>query len=233
MPRRYYNRRPRRRYNKKRTYRRKKSNKITTVMIPRNRVQPDRLFVKLSYNDIKLLQSLAGSGVAHVYRANSCFDPDFTGTGEQPVGYDQWSSFYNRYRVHASKIDVKFIVTNTTTPDNAIGVSVTPSSQTNAIGIFEDYIGNTYSKWDVLGPNTGTSKSDLSNYISISKFQGKPGVKYDDVNSALIDGNPGRQSFWHIFAQTMNTGAGTTNIRYISRITYYVEFYERKSLDES
>lgn len=233
MPRRYYKKkRARPRYNRNR-YRRKKRNKMTTVVIPRNRVQPDRLFVKLAYNDIKLLQSLVGSGIEHVYRANSCFDPDFTGTGEQPNGYDQWSNFYNRYRVHASKIEVKFIVTNTTTPDNAIGVSVTPSSESGVLGIFEDYIGNAYSKWEVVGPNTGSSRADINNYVSISKFQGKPGVKYDDVNTALVTANPARQTFWHIFAQTMNTGSGTTNIRYITRITYYVEFFDRKSLDES
>lgn len=29
---------------------------------------------------------------------------DFTGVGEQPIGYDQWSALYSTYRVHSVKV---------------------------------------------------------------------------------------------------------------------------------
>lgn len=40
------------------------------------------------------------------FRINSLFDPDFTGTGSQPVGFDQWMALYDRYRVLAVETDV-------------------------------------------------------------------------------------------------------------------------------
>lgn len=39
------------------------------------------------------------------FRLNSLFDPDFTGTGAQPTGFDQWMALYDRYRVLATEID--------------------------------------------------------------------------------------------------------------------------------
>jgi len=38
-------------------------------------------------------------GTQQLFNMNSVFDPDRTGTGHQPYGYDQMASLYNRYRV--------------------------------------------------------------------------------------------------------------------------------------
>jgi len=39
---------------------------------------------------------------------NSMYDPDSTGTGHQPMGYDQWSTFYKEYLVKGAKITATF-----------------------------------------------------------------------------------------------------------------------------
>jgi len=39
----------------------------------------------------------------YAFRASSCFDPDFTGAGHQPRGFDQWKLLYNMYIVNVSK----------------------------------------------------------------------------------------------------------------------------------
>lgn len=41
------------------------------------------------------------------FRANSLYDPDYTYTGHQPLCYDQWTAFYNHYRVTGAKITIK------------------------------------------------------------------------------------------------------------------------------
>lgn len=48
-------------------------------------------------------------GVANTYTfaANGLYDPDITGTGHQPMGFDQMAAFYNHYEVIGAKI--KFI----------------------------------------------------------------------------------------------------------------------------
>jgi len=45
------------------------------------------------------------------FRANSIFDPDYTATGHQPIGHDQWTLFYNHYIVLGAKATCRFMMT--------------------------------------------------------------------------------------------------------------------------
>jgi hypothetical protein len=44
-------------------------------------------------------EAAAGIGAAYFFRANSIFDPDFTGVGTSALGYAAWNQFYTAYRV--------------------------------------------------------------------------------------------------------------------------------------
>jgi len=48
----------------------------------------------LVYCDQASYDSTSSVVAYNCYRANSCFDPDVTGVGHQPLGYDQWSALY-------------------------------------------------------------------------------------------------------------------------------------------
>jgi len=56
------------------------------------------------------------SGVpsGYVFSANGMFDPNITGTGHQPLGFDQMMLLYEQYTVVASKITVNLLNSNTT-----------------------------------------------------------------------------------------------------------------------
>lgn len=71
---------------------------------------PNKRMAVLDYVDqIALTSSAAGLfGTEQVYRLNSLYDPDFTGTGHQPYGYDQLAALYLRYKVEAVKIFVEW-----------------------------------------------------------------------------------------------------------------------------
>ena len=64
---------------------------------------------------------------------NSLFDPNRTGTGHQPYGFDQLSTFYNRYYVTGSKMTVTFSCQtkdNDTTVTGPILIGVTGRAET-------------------------------------------------------------------------------------------------------
>ena len=47
----------------------------------------------------------AVTGLAYnVYNANGIWDPNFSATGHQPMGYDQWSTLYKTYRVKSARL---------------------------------------------------------------------------------------------------------------------------------
>lgn len=44
---------------------------------------------------------------SRLFRLNSLYDPDLSGLGTQPVGYDQWAAFYNKYRVVSTEVEIR------------------------------------------------------------------------------------------------------------------------------
>ena len=65
---------------------------------------PDRLITKFSYKDNVNLTDVLSFGTK-IFRLNSIYDPDLDlVNGHQPLGYDQWSTFYNKYRVYKAVV---------------------------------------------------------------------------------------------------------------------------------
>lgn len=54
------------------------------------------------------------SGVEQVFKLNSLFDPDQTGTGHQPRGFDEYALIWKRYRVYKVDVNIKIVGIQTT-----------------------------------------------------------------------------------------------------------------------
>lgn len=69
---------------------------------------PTRFLTRLRYADPDILFSLpVGPGLTdYKFNVNSLFQPNVTGGGHQPMGFDQLCAFYNRYRVHKTHFKV-------------------------------------------------------------------------------------------------------------------------------
>lgn len=107
MPKRKYSRK--KRTTKKRSYKRRKSRYRRKPLVLGG--IPDSKVCRLRYCDfVKLDADAGGSAVAvqHTFLANSVWDPDHTGTGHQPMGFDEMAAQYNHYVVLGSRITVHF-----------------------------------------------------------------------------------------------------------------------------
>jgi len=62
--------------------------------------------VKHHYTENILLNPVAGTPADHVFSANGMYDPNITGTGHQPYGYDQLAAIYNESTVISSKCTI-------------------------------------------------------------------------------------------------------------------------------
>lgn len=69
---------------------------------------PPQLFNQLRYADLKTFTFGAGF-YAHNFRANGMYDPDQTGTGHQPLYYDELTAIYNHWTVLKAKIKITYI----------------------------------------------------------------------------------------------------------------------------
>lgn len=69
---------------------------------------PATVVKSLRYSTDFSLTSTAGAVSSYVFRANDLYDPDYTGTGHQPMGFDQMMQFYNHFCVIKARIIVTF-----------------------------------------------------------------------------------------------------------------------------
>jgi len=67
---------------------------------------PEFTHVLHKYAQYVNLDATAGALAKQVFRANSLFDPDYTGTGHQPMGHDEMNAVYGHYLVLRSEIRV-------------------------------------------------------------------------------------------------------------------------------
>jgi hypothetical protein len=68
---------------------------------------PAQQVVKLRYAEVVPLLSTLGSLNYVQYAANGVYDPNLSGGGHQPYGFDQWTPLYKNHTVLKSRIDVE------------------------------------------------------------------------------------------------------------------------------
>lgn len=94
---------------------------------------------ELRYSDQVTLDAAAGSFTTYVFSANGLFDPNVTGTGHQPRGFDQIMAMYDLYQVIGSKIYVEFFNSASGGSQEPCLVSLIATNQASigASGIFD------------------------------------------------------------------------------------------------
>jgi len=69
---------------------------------------PEKLVVMITYNSGHIgLSSSSGVVTTHVAALNDAYDPDITGTGHQPMGFDQCMAFFNHFCVTDTDVVVE------------------------------------------------------------------------------------------------------------------------------
>lgn len=184
------------------------------------RMSRPRQRVILRYTQEGTLASAAASGT-QVFRANSCFDPDLTGTGSQPVGFDQWSAFYNRYIVY--KCFVEFKIANRGAIGGTFGVHATNQDTNVDVATLAS---QPDAKFYQMGLNTGFDIVDDKMMIRLWILNGRTFRDYmaDDRHQAAIGANPSELGLWRMRWDSYAGGAAT--VHYIVRLSYYVEFFD-------
>lgn len=93
-----------RRYKKRRLMRRQKRSIYSLPLAG----FPKAKLVRLRYAEEIVIDAASAGPQRHVFSANGLYDPNITGVGHQPKGFDQNMIFYNHYCVLGSKITMKY-----------------------------------------------------------------------------------------------------------------------------
>lgn len=175
----------------------------------------------------------------HVFSANGIYDPNITGTGHQPRGYDQLSLMYDHYVVIGSKISIKFVADKDVSPNLfTVGVAVKDSATVQATA--NDYIEGRVVRFTNLQTNIYNypSKTQLSIKCSPKKFLGRSKLLADPelkgVTGNIGTGsNPSEGVYYHIFAQPVSSSTNPVPINIQVFIEYLVIWIEPKQPAQS
>lgn len=199
------------------------------ITIQRGQLSADQTLVKLGYSTVVAVTTGVTLG-SYAFRGASLFDPDFTGAGHQPRGFDQYAALYGRYTVYASSIHVTF----STPGSDPINVVVLPRN--NFAVSPNTYAANAevkYAKTRML-TNFGAGAARITHYMSSARMDGvSPAtISANQTYSADVGQNPVKQWFWIIGAQAPD-GSTAVLVHLTVKVTYYCRFFDRIPPPES
>lgn len=199
---------------------------------------------RLTYNDLNFgvgLTSVSGYANSYEFRANFLYDPDKTGVGVQPYGYDQMvgaggSSLFSAYRVYASKIRIYLqrLVTNpSTTNDNAaIRVCVVPwRDETFTYSSFDDVMRLPHAKAITYKGSDESHNNKIESYIDV-KTLFPIGANVESL-WAYYNATPSNPALWRIYFDGSSTLTADSTINFDVKITYYCKLWKLQPVNES
>lgn len=218
---------PRRRaYRKKPMY--KKRGQRNTLVNTSLRPIPSRFITKHKYAEA-LSVSTPGLGI-YKWNLNSLFDPNRTGIGHQPYGYDQLSALYNRYRV----ISCKYVLSAISDSAN-IAYACLPANDTAAvISNVSEARENPRCKFATQNP--GGNLKVLKGNVYLPTLVGQTRTQYmsDDRFQAIVGSSPTELCVLNVFGQGLNDDpVFNPQITYNILLEYTVEWFDIQNFEQS
>ena len=190
---------------------------------------PQRMLVTLPYVTMNRANPGVISQIDQTFNLNSAYDPDYSGTGHQPRGFDEWAAIYGRYRV--LKVQA-YVLLRQRASHGIIGRIILSNSngtmQTTAnLGEFANatYMGVTSSDAPPLRKRlTIWPHKVLGMTYAVYKAN-------EDV-AAVVSSNPSEMAYMHVVASQVD---GTTVADVEFEVTLYQsgEVYVRININQS
>lgn len=212
----------RKNFRKKRFRRRRRRRGGSQKMTIRRSPMAQKFKTHLRYTDqINLNPGVLGIRAVHVFRANSLFDPDETGAGHQPRGFDQIMPMYEKYTVIGCQIKATFMA-NEANQNARVCVAVVNTG--SPLVSFNDYLESGTANTKFL-TNTSQPSVTVMKNVSMSKWFSKSHLLSEDTVQGGLTSNPGEVCHFHVVVAGVNqqdTGNVTVQIE-IQYITIFTE----------
>jgi hypothetical protein len=201
--------------------------KLATVRVPLFPVSSRKT---LLYSEASIDQTHATTPQNYFFSANGIYDPNITGTGHQPMGFDTMIAYYEQATVVRSTCTVQAYNNSSTVPAR-VWLSLAPD--TTAITDTTEIVENGLLKHVDLN-TTGENKIGvLSLGCDVAKYFGRQRGRgiLDDVNLyTTAAANPVEQVYFNITSSGIMATSGTYNITFQAFLSYEVVFWEPRKV---
>jgi len=206
---------------------------------------PPRFRKTLRYAEVGLAHSsgAAGIGATYFFAANGLYDPNITGAGHQPMGFDQMMLMYNHYTVVSSKITIEANNAGAYGLFPAFGIYLSPDTTniSDPARMMENGL-MVYKRLSAIGGNGATGAvysrdlpaltlgCDVSSYFARDKK--KRELVEDSQLSGTSAANPAELVYFGVYCFDY-TAVAVVNINFIANMIFDVIFWEPKKLTSS
>lgn len=210
---------------RKRTTRRKRVLRRPKYIRP----QPNCHYAKLRYADSIILNSAAGTVDKHIFSANGVYDPDITGVGHQPMGFDELAARYQDYTVDSATITCRYTSASASTDVGASHVGIMLEDDTVTSTSYNTLVEQ---KRGVNGLVNvmGTRSTVLKKHFDLRKFFCDKNKTPNDKYSSSVVTMPAEQAFFILWQSGIDTVEDASGIYVDVMIEYNVKFTEPKTL---
>lgn len=227
MPRKYN-----RKYKKKRRYNPYKLTNpprfLSASSVPTSPL-PNVTRTRLRYVDNTFINPGVGGVMGtQVYSANGLYDPDVSGVGHQPRGFDELMILYKVCVVVGSKIKVTFL-----NRDNNYAqlCCLSLQSSSTALSSMNDYQEGTNSKFSIVSTDgSGSNQKTLTMKVNPNKWLNIP--KLENTLKHDNTANPVAGCFYHL-GVAPSQAVDSSPVDCIVEIEYLVDFMEPRRLTQS
>lgn len=196
-----------------------------------NSFMPQKKTCIMHYADQYNVSNLAvGTRFSQTMRGNSVYDPDQTGTGHQPRGYDQISALYRYYSVKSSSIRVRFGTTAVGCA-SLVGLQADASTEAAPVSSTISEFLESYPYNQLLSNTDGSAATaTLTDKRTTAAMSSNPAVDGDNI--AVVTTNPANEWYWKIVVFNAHTTSALYGTVFVD-VWYEVEFSEPVEQAES
>lgn len=189
---------------------------------------------RLRYCTVIVVDAPVGSTTNYNFLANDLYDPDATGAGHQPLGFDQLMAYYDHFTVLGSMISVRVTPSagSALTP-GLMGIALSDngaavSSASSVSHLLEGRQTGRNVRW--IGDRDRMSSDTITKKFSHKHFFCKPSHGSEFKGSA--SGSPSEKAYYEVFVASIN-GNDPSAMALTVTIDYIALFSEPKELSQS
>jgi len=204
---------------------------LTAIIEPWMPIFPAKAAKMLRYSTSFSLTCTAGVVASYVFRANDLFDPDFTSTGHQPMGFDQMMLSYNHFCVVKARIICTFECTSGT---NTVVGCIRQDATSTALTVIDRIIEFGGLIQCTAGPSVaGDANQVVELSLDVAKLNGVSNttILADDSLKGDVSTSPTELTYFHVQAWNANGVNTGCNVNVV--LEQLAVFTEPRDLVES
>lgn len=183
-----------------------------------------RAIVKMKYAET-IMTSASGQ---YTYNLNSIYDPNRTGGGHQPYGFDTFATLYNRYRVIATGYRIQCVTSYNGAP---LQIACQPANEVLTFTSISEMKENPRSKYVTVSPGGPAVYLKGKCYIPSLVGRNKQQYMADDRYQSIVSADPSELAVLNIKTQTISDVDTAVTLNVL--LEYTVEFFDVKHLAQS